>query len=79
MTNPCLAKKKLFPCINKSFFVLFGFGLAELENNSYLRTMKQILLKQEVERTVGRQLTEARDFEELIRKRSSFLDKSAFS
>ena len=23
MTNPCFVKKKLFPCINKSFFVLF--------------------------------------------------------
>ena len=64
MINLCLAQKSLFPC-RKSFSVLFVYGLAELENNSYLRAMKQDLLKQEVERTVGRPLKEARDFEEL--------------
>jgi len=49
----------------KSFSVLFKPFLAGLRNNYYLRSMKQELLKQEVERMLGRQLKEARDFEQL--------------
>lgn len=49
----------------KSFPVLFGLGLAKLMFFSYLRAMKQTLLKQEVERILGHQLKEARDYEQL--------------
>jgi len=49
----------------KSFSVLFCLSFANLNFSLYLRTMKQEILKQEVVKMLGHQLTEARDFDGL--------------
>ena len=49
----------------KSFSVLFVFYLARMNISLYLRSMKQELLKQEVERILGHKLSKAADFEQL--------------
>ena len=49
----------------KSFSVLFACYLARMNISLYLRSMKQELLKQEVEWILGHKLSKAADFEQL--------------
>ena len=59
--------------ITASPFLSFSaFGLQEWGKNIYFANMKKDELKQEVERVVGHELREARDFELLLVPSDSF-------